>query len=396
MRILGVLLPHFAWRCEIWRRPEIAGRSAIVLQSKDAGGSSKLVLDYSPELEGLQCGLSLQQALSRYGEVELIQADIPHYWSVFDDLLDSLELKSPLVEGAELGCAYVGLDGLQSIYPDDGILIKEVREVISKNFDPRLGIAGGKFPAYLAALYSPPGGCRILTGDVGDFLSGLSCEVLPVSLKSRNKLRNFGLRTLGQVAALPPGPLQSQFGPEGRKIRELAAGFDDTPLYPRLTREVIEESAVLSSITVSLEALLVNWEALLSRVFMKLAPRGMGLRSLALWTRSWKSEYWEQPLRFKEPAMDIRSTISRIKLLLEGFPQPGPVERLGLKITGLGRRHGHQRSLFSEVRDQDHLMDDIRQLETRMGGPQIFRIKEVEPWSRIPERRYALTPAFGG
>jgi len=127
---------------------------------------------------------------------------------------------------------------------------------------------------------------------------------------------------------LPPAPCSPSWS-GGRKIRELAAGFDDTPLYPRLTREVIEESAVLSSITVSLEALLVNWEALLSRVFMKLAPRGMGLRSLALWTRSWKSEYWEQSLRFKEPAMDIRSTISRIKLLLEGFPQPGPVERLG-------------------------------------------------------------------
>jgi DNA polymerase-4/protein ImuB len=31
-------------------------------------------------------------------------------------------------------------------------------------------------------------------------------------------------------------------------------------------------------------------------------------------------------------------------------------------------------------------------LEFRLGGPQLYRIKEVEPWSRIPERRYALIP----
>jgi DNA polymerase-4 len=65
---------------------------------------------------------------------------------------------------------------------------------------------------------------------------------------------------------------------------------------------------------------------------------------------------------------------------------------VGLKITGLGYRSGRQRSLFAEIRARDHLMDDIKQLEMRLGSPQVFKIKEVEPWSRIPERRYALTP----
>ena len=63
-----------------------------------------------------------------------------------------------------------------------------------------------------------------------------------------------------------------------------------------------------------------------------------------------------------------------------------------MKITGLGYRRGRQKSLFSEVRARDHLLEDIKQLEFRLGSPQVFKIKEVEPWSRIPERRYALTP----
>ena len=63
-----------------------------------------------------------------------------------------------------------------------------------------------------------------------------------------------------------------------------------------------------------------------------------------------------------------------------------------MKITGLGHQIGKQRSLFTEVRAQDHLLDDIKQLELRLGSPQVFKIKEVEPWSRIPERRYALAP----
>ena len=63
-----------------------------------------------------------------------------------------------------------------------------------------------------------------------------------------------------------------------------------------------------------------------------------------------------------------------------------------MRITGLGRQSRRQKSLFADIRAQEHLMDDIKQMELRLGGNQVFKVKEVEPWSRIPERRYTLTP----
>jgi DNA polymerase-4/protein ImuB len=377
--------------CEALRNPAVKGRPAVVTH---AVGSQKLVLDYSPGLDGLRPDMPLQQALSRHGEVVLVPADAPHYWSVFNEILDALEQKSPLVEGADLGYAYIGVDGLQLIYPDDSAILSAVRAAIPGDFASRMGIAGNKFLAYLAALYSPPGGHRILTGDVDSFLGGLSCDVLPVSLKSRSRLHDFGMHTLGQVAALPPGPLQAQFGPEGKRIWELARGCDATPLYPRFMEAVIEESTALPSVTVSLEAILVAVEMLLSRVFARSGLEGRGIRSLTLWTRSWGAEHWERDVQFKEPVLDVSSAVSRIKRILESFPQPGPVEQVGIRLgrTGLGYPRGRQKSLFSEVRARGHLREDIKQLELRQGNPQVFKIKEVEPWSRIPERRYALTP----
>jgi len=389
MRLLCVLLPHFALNCEVLRHPAIKGRSAVVTC---ASGSQKLVLDYSPGLAGLQPGMPLQQALARQGEAELLQADVPYYRSIFNEILDALEEKSPLVEGADLGQVYIGVDGLQLIYHSDDSLVNAIRGAIPGTFAPQMGIAEGKFPAYLAARCSPPGGYRILTGDIAAFLKDLSCDVLPVSLKSKRKLHDFGLNTLGQVAALPPGPVQSQFGPEGKRIWELARGYDDTPLHPRFTEEIIEESTVLPSVTVSLQAILATVETLLSRAFARDVLKGRGISRITLWTRSWDSEHWERTIPFKEPATDMVNVISRIKQVLESFPQPGPVEQVGLKLTRLGYRLGRQKSLFSEVRAKDHLLDDVQQLELRLGGPQVFRIKEVEPWSRIPERRYALTP----
>jgi DNA polymerase-4 len=388
MRILCVLLPHFPLMCEVRRNPTIKGLPVIVTYTE---GSQKLVTDYSPDLEGLRPDMSLQEALARHGEVEMLHADIPYYGSVFNEILYALEQKSPLVEGAELGCVYIGVDGLQIIYPDDNAIIGAMRKVVTE-FVPHLGIAANKFLASLAARYSPPDGYKILTGNVNAFLQSLSCDVLPISVKSRNKLRDFGLATLGQVAALPPGPFQSQFGPEGKRIWELARGYDDTPLCPRFMEEAIEESAVLPSVTVSLDAILVVLESLLARIFTGNTLKGRGIRSLTLWTRSWNTEHWERNINFKEPSMDVRSAVSRIRRVLEDYPQPGPVEQAGIRINVLGYPRGRQKSLFYDVRDKDRLAEDIKQLELRLGNPQVYVVKEVEPWSRIPERRYTLTP----
>jgi len=390
VRVLCVLLEHFPWRCEVRRNPSLEGRPALVTYPS---GPRRLVLDWSPGLDGLRRDMPLQQALARHGEVELLQADIPCYRAAFSGLLDALEEKSPLVEGPEPGLIYIGVDGLHLIYPDDDALLKAVREAITGAFTPQFGIAGNKFLAYLAARRSPPGGHRILSGDdIVPFLKDLPCDVLPVSPKSRGKLNDFGIHTLGQIAALPPGPVQSQFGLEGKRIWELARGIDDTPLYPRFMERDIDESTVLASVTVSLEAILVAMELLLVRVFANIGRSGLGIRSLTLWTRTWNEESWERTIQFKEPAMDMKTAVSRVKRALEDYPQPGPVEQVGLRVNRLGYPQGRQRNLFSELRAKEHLIEDIKQLELRLGNPQVYQLKEVEPWSRIPERRYALTP----
>jgi hypothetical protein len=62
-----------------------------------------------------------------------------------------MEEKSPLVEGSDLEAIYIGPDGLELIYGNDDNLAKAIRSAIPGAFDPHLGIADGKFPAYLAA-----------------------------------------------------------------------------------------------------------------------------------------------------------------------------------------------------------------------------------------------------
>jgi len=351
------------------------------------------VLDYSPQLEGMQSGMPLQEAFARHKGAQVVPADLSHYRSTFGRMLDGLEKKSPLVEEYDLGCAYLGIDGLERLYGGEEALVGAVRSVVPEKFVVHLGIGPGKLPAYLAALSSAPGKHIIVKGDVAAFLKDFSCDVLPISWRDKKKLAEFGLRTLGQVAALPPGPLQAQFGPKGRRIWELASGNDRSPLAPRRSTESIEVSLMLPSMVTSLEAIVMASESLLSMVFSREALKGMGICSLTMWARVWCSGYWERVFSFKDPACNTASALFRIKHVLEILPLPGPVEELGLRVTELCRDRGHQRNLFSEVRSRDQLQEDIKQMELRLGGPQVFRVREVEPWSRIPERRQALAPS---
>ena len=97
MRVLCILMPHFPYICETLRSPGLKGCPVVVLQPEGAAGPQKLVMDFSPDLEDLQPGMSLQKALSRHGEVRLVQADIPYYRSTFNEILDGL--KDDIVQG---------------------------------------------------------------------------------------------------------------------------------------------------------------------------------------------------------------------------------------------------------------------------------------------------------
>lgn len=284
MKIPCIHILHFPLNCEIQRHPEFAGHEAAIVFAE---GSQKLILDHASGLKGLQQGMPLQQALSMYGGMEILHADMQHYWSVFNRILDALELKSSLVEGLEPGNIYIGIDGMQFIYPSDEMLAKAVQETVPSAFESSIGIAEGKFAAYLAAVQSRAGHINILDGDVPSLFDSLSCDLLPVSLKIKERLHQFSLHTMGQLARVPASHLQSQFGPEGGRIKQLAKGHDDTPLYPRMSEETFEESTTLAAITVSLDLIMMALESLLSQSFIRLGQKRLGISRITLWTRSW-------------------------------------------------------------------------------------------------------------
>jgi DNA polymerase-4/protein ImuB len=389
MDILCILIPHFAFECTVLTGKVCREQKAGLVYSID---SQKYLLDYTPALEGLKKDMPLGQALSHHPDMQVMKADIPEYNRMFEGVLDSLEYFSPFIEGNGIGEVYADSSGLEKLYGGRAALLEQARMAVPEVFGIRLGLGKSKFEARIAALYAEDATYYLSGRLSGDFFKKLPCHILPVSLKSRQMLKAFGLDTLAKIAELSLSQLQAQFGTEGQRIWGLCRGQDSSPFCPRIKQECIEESTSLPSPTVSLEVLFMTAEALLGKAFTRLGESRLGVRCITLSTVGWRGESWEQEINFKEPALNQTAIIRRVRQVLENCQQPGPVEQVSLRLSRLSYPVGWQGSIFTEVRSGEKLVDNIRQMEMRFGTPKVFKVKEMEPWSRIPERRYALVP----
>ena len=218
--------------------------------------------------------MPLQEALSCCKGAVLVEADEPYYRAVFDRIIDSLAQRSPLVERSELCCAYVGVHGLETIYGDEAGVINSLLSAVPQEYNPRIGLAATKFPAYVAAVMSDGGRATKVPHDVPSFLAELSVDHLPISWEKRTRLHGFGLHTIGQVASLSAGSLQAQFGAEGRMAWELANGIDRSWLVPLRHEEVVSEMLTFPSPAATLYSILSAVEMLLGRAFTHPGIRG--------------------------------------------------------------------------------------------------------------------------
>ena len=80
-----------------------------------------------------------------------------------------------------------------------------------------------------------------------------------------------------------------------------------------------------------------------------------------------------------------------IKFALDSLALPGALEGLSLNFTGITGEAGAQLSFNTDVRRRENLAEALRQVRERTEGRiPIYRIQEMEPWSRHPERRHVL------
>src|SRR4051812_37181046 len=235
-----VLIPLFSLRCEEARHDGLAGYPTALL----APDTTRKLWQVSSLARhtGVKPGMTVSQAIGICPTLRLVEPDPVHYDERFAGLLSALTEISPVVESAELGLAYVGVDGLQGIYGSSEKIIQALRQTVRPSDRPtvRLGWGVGKFTAWVAASRARPSEAVVVPlGHERDFLASQSIAVLPLDADMHRRLRRLGIRTLGALATLPEAAITAQFGAPGKRLWQLAAGKVIEPVQGRVEPEPI-------------------------------------------------------------------------------------------------------------------------------------------------------------
>ena len=385
MIIACVHIPRFAVEAERQRRRDLATRLVLI--------GDAAVLDSSPGAEtlGVKRGMRMSEAIGLCHRAVVLPPDVPHYQHRFEEVLDFLEGYSPEVEVVGVGTAYLSLDGL-SVDPKPFVeeLIPDLHRRL--NFMAAVGVAEGKFTARVAAHITRPGLVKAASlGEEAAFLAPLPVDHLPAGESMRWRLRLLGIETMGDIARLPLGAFQQQFGSEGKRCWELAQGIANEPLLPRVKEETIVKRLQMPAPAVSLEAILVGVERLVHAAYGDSSRRSRWVRKAVVRAALDRGGTWELPVPFREALADPRDAWFAVKTAIARRPPERPVEELEVELVGLSGESGKQATMFDgKGKLWGQIEEAVRQLQTQQGQTLIGRVAAVEPLSRIPERRAAL------
>lgn len=389
-------LPHFPLRVEVLRHPAWDGHPLVL---GNGPGERKVVRLCSPEAEraGIYPGLPLREVFSLCQDAIVLQPDPVHAAAVLEEILDRLRRVSPAIEPRE-DRVLIGLRGLRGIYHGDLVLLgRALRSAAPPLLRPRIGVAGGKYTAWMAARTAPPSGMQVVpASEAVAFLAPLPVGFLPLEPEMLRRMDLLGLYTVADLAALPFAAVQAEFGPSGAQAWLLANGRDDEPVVPcRFGPAVRTSLRFFEDPLASVEAVFTALNHLLARAFDNPVLRGHSVRQACLRALLADGTSWERLVTFKE-ALSSRDTVYRAlksKLQLPNALPSASIEELSLELMGLGGEAARQPSLFLDrARQRSQIAEAAHQLRARYGRACLDRAVEVEPWSRIPERRWALVP----
>jgi protein ImuB len=142
----------------------------------------------------------------------------------------------------------------------------------------------------------------------------------------------WGLKTLGELAALPPGDLASRLGRQGLVWQAIARGDDVRPLVPTLEEERFESSLELEWPIEGLEPLSFVLTRLLEPLSTRLERRDRGAAVLHVILRLVTRETHTSRLELPTPMRDVRALRTLALLDLESHPPAAAIDRVTVVI----------------------------------------------------------------
>lgn len=321
----------------------------------------------------VQRGMTPTQATARCEDIHFLHGNPGHERSAQDILLQAAEALSPFFEVTAPGVVTIELPQERS--PTEAELVRRCLAPLQlAELDGRIGLAGTPDLAWLAARFARPV-CRV--DSPAAFLAPLPIDTLEPSAELLAILAAWGIRTIGQLAALPITQVCERLGPEMLALWERAHGGRARPLDLVKPREFFAEQTDLEHPVEMMEPLLFLLRRFLEQIATRLEHAYLVAGKLRLGLRFDRGDSYQRTFTIPQPTREVDLLFRMLRTHLENFTSESPIVAVELAARPV-RPHAEQFSLLEKgLRDPHQFGETLARLQALL-GPDRVGCPEIE------------------
>jgi DNA polymerase IV len=232
--ILHVDLDAFFAAVEQRDRPELRGKPVVVGGGGPNDRGVVSAASYEARRFGVHSAMPLRQASRLCPTAVFLPVDGVKYQGVSREVMSILRRFTPLLEPISIDEAFLDVTGSRALFGDGEAIARRIKATVASEvgLTASVGVATTKLVAKVASdLRKPDGLVLVPPGEEAAFLAPLPISRLwGVGQQTAAALREYGVATIGDLAALPPDLLVRRFGKHGAALVERARGVDPDPV----------------------------------------------------------------------------------------------------------------------------------------------------------------------
>lgn len=230
--IMHVDMDAFFASVEQLDNPDLRGQPVIV-----GGQSERSVVStcsYEARRYGVHSAMSMVEARKLCPHGIYVPVRMKRYQEVSEKIMEIFHAAAPKVQQLSIDEAFLDLTGTEGIYgnaENAGLLVK--RKILQQTgLTASVGLAPNKFLAKMASDLDKPNGFTIIEHDKAKmFIAGFSvAKIFGIGKAAQKELEQYGIITIGQLAAAERSILEKVFGKNWQVYKMLANGEDNRPV----------------------------------------------------------------------------------------------------------------------------------------------------------------------
>ena len=240
--ILHVDMDAFFVSVELLKRPDLRGKPVLV--GGTAGRGVVSAASYEARRYGVNSAMPMSVALQRCPNAIVLRGDYSSYARYSKQVMRIFEQHTPLVEPLSIDEAFLDVSGARRLHGSPAEIAWTIRERVhaETGLTCSIGVAATKYVAKVASSRAKPDGMLVVpAAQTVAFLHPLPVSALwGVGRVTEESLLRLGLRTVGDVAAMPHEALERAVGPAlAARLGQLANGIDPRDVHTTRTEKSI-------------------------------------------------------------------------------------------------------------------------------------------------------------